>query len=170
MLLQLLAVAASVSGPSNQVAASCGVGWQMHGTHCYKGFTLRSSWQEANNTCSSEGATLVRPRTDDQQQFIVTDVGLHWGCGDPSCWYWTDLTGNYLQKNVWRFSDGSVPTDTQWRSNYPIGYDGYNCVSLLPQWVNIPCTATRPFVCERPSERRATPPVAADDSTSTSTQ
>merc|ERR1712215_641178 len=126
---------------------SCSQGWVSHGPMCYKLFKDYYPWEKANATCTSAGATQVRPRTNEDQQFIAKGLGVNWsGKG-----WWTDLTDHQDGPGYnWRFSDGSYPTDTQWHRYSPSG--DYGCVLLAPEWINTPCSDTLNFICQRPAK------------------
>merc|ERR1712168_579256 len=122
ILLVLLAAAFIQYGVSSTDATVtfCPNGWTLFRTHCYLVTKLELSWSDAKSACAKSGASLVRPRTNEEQNFIDKTLVGDWHLP----FYWTDLS-DVAHNGTWRFSDGSAPTHLQWATGSPSG--NYDC-------------------------------------------
>jgi len=61
----------------------CSPGWDVFQGACYKHFSTRSSWEEAETRCRMHGAHLASISTPEEQDFINSGLGAGLG-GTPS--------------------------------------------------------------------------------------
>jgi len=127
--------------------------WTQHYGICYLMVPIKRTWQDASIACGQmgPGISLVRPRTNDQQDFIVNHLRAELGVGWPVN-HWMDLTDR-LQEGTWLFSDNSAPVDYQWHAGQPSGgHDGtWRCGEMTGQmagWYNLWCGHQWPYICE----------------------
>jgi len=137
----------------------CSPGWDVFQGACYKHFSTRSSWEEAETRCRMHGAHLASISTPEEQDFINSRYREYqWiGLNDRT------IEGDFL------WSDGvplvhlspSTPPSTaspqlyeNWNPGQPDSYflSGENCVVMVwhdqGQWSDVPCNYHLSYTCK----------------------
>jgi cysteine-rich repeat protein len=110
--------------------------------HCYWRDKDVSSRGSADSNCKGKGGYLFRWSNAAERDAVYPKT-----LGGPGGRVWIDLT---KQGADWKWGDGSVATDLNWRSGEPSG-DGTCAEWRDGNGLNdVPCSADRDFVCERP--------------------
>uniref|UniRef100_A0A8C9J748 Brevican n=1 Tax=Panthera tigris altaica TaxID=74533 RepID=A0A8C9J748_PANTA len=105
----------------------CSPGWDAFQGACYKHFSTRRSWEEAETQCRMYGAHLASISTPEEQNFINSGLG-------------TGLEGTLLYEN--------------WNPGQPDSYflSGENCVVMVwhdqGQWSDVPCNYHLSYTCK----------------------
>ncbi|GFT84491.1 macrophage mannose receptor 1 [Nephila pilipes] len=144
--------------PTPVLPGNCEPGWYSLGNQCYKVFgkklTQRQSWQNAQNRCENESASLASIHNKEQQNFL-TDLILE--VNDDA---WIGL--KYLVRVI-HWTDETPVDYSNWDINKPSFYRN-GCVKLvygrhnLGKWNDINCNQNRPFICQKKKDPSLTNP------------
>ena len=110
----------------------------------------KQTWSNARQKCQAMAGHLVDFNTKDEIALVRSRLP-----STRTASYWTGLSKS---GGVWKWTDGSSATYTNWAKGEPSG-DG-KCVSFDHvinnngpyRWNDQPCFATHKYVCEIPSK------------------
>merc|ERR1712038_1762123 len=126
----------------------CSSGWSAFNGNCYKHFTEKKTWEDAEDECVKEKAHLVSIHSAEEHQFVA-------GQGGGLLW----LGGRRDSENRedWVWSDGAPWGYTNWAEGEPNNHLGRNedCALIYPdfgkKWNDFPCSSETTFVCKKGS-------------------
>ncbi|XP_012280254.1 sushi, von Willebrand factor type A, EGF and pentraxin domain-containing protein 1 [Orussus abietinus] len=127
----------------------CPNGWELRGTHCYKFFNIRHSWEKAAEICRRYGSELTVIETYGESNISNAITNRH------SSSYWLGLVSlDDLRTNTLESAAGMLVSQYAgfWAPKQPNPRSG-ECVSVVaqdirqPSWQLTTCESLLPFVC-----------------------
>ncbi|XP_039630077.1 deleted in malignant brain tumors 1 protein-like [Polypterus senegalus] len=127
---------------------SCENGWVTHSGRCYKFFTGKKSWIDAELHCLSLGGNLASVLNSSANKFITSLIKSR-DVTSPVTW----LGGSdAVRESTWLWTDGSRWNYSNWNSGDPNNAGGNEkCIHINFKvqggWNDKDCTELYPFVC-----------------------
>ncbi|XP_041366864.1 uncharacterized protein LOC121381594 [Gigantopelta aegis] len=132
----------------NYVCGACPTGWVAHGGHCYKYFTEKLKYSEAEIACASHGAILA-PTPDKEILDFVVSLRVYLQK------IWLAATDRETE-GQWVWPDGTNVTYTNWAANQPSNNSREDCAYINGEdndnkWSDVNCVwyHSHPFVCRK---------------------
>ncbi|XP_058016796.1 brevican core protein isoform X3 [Ahaetulla prasina] len=136
----------------------CQPGWDAFQGFCYKHFSARRSWEDAETRCREHGGHLANIMSPEEQSFINNQYKEY---------QWIGLNDRTIEGDF-QWSDGSPLLYENWHEGQPDSHFlyGENCVGLSwrkdGKWSDVPCGYHLPFTCKMGLISCSSPPKVAD--------
>eukprot|EP00071_Canis_lupus_P042921 XP_022276478.1 brevican core protein isoform X2 [Canis lupus familiaris] len=148
----------------------CSPGWDAFQGACYKHFSTRRSWEEAETQCRMYGSHLASISTPEEQDFINSGLGMGLeGTSSPALSHslinQSLITSRYREYQWIGLNDRTIEGDFLWSDGVPLLYEnwnpgqpdsyflsGENCVVMVwhdqGQWSDVPCNYHLSYTCK----------------------
>lgn len=123
----------------------CPAGWEYFEGSCYWLTSHQASWSKAMTLCRDQGADLPKVSSAQENDFLKRN-GTYW---------WLGLKRDETHGSIFKWSDGSLPTYTNWDSYEPNDHNGKeDCACYhthqTSKWNDFGCGAkSRHVACEK---------------------
>merc|ERR1719397_1513193 len=128
------------------IQAPCAEGFTRKGCLCYKRFTERKTWADAQTNCERLGATLAQPKNaaeNTEVQHMIQGMTVRYA--------W--LGGNdVIREGKWMIGDQEITGWTNWWYGQPQGGREENAMCMYQDdgtWHDCPNTWGCPYVCQQ---------------------
>jgi len=118
--------------------------------NCYKLVSSAKSWQAAENQCMSEGGHLASIHNAFENNALSTFAAA----GNANANTWIGLNNMNSSPNMFKWTDGTSATYTNWGTGQPMQPSAMHCVqqagkstSSPSMWMTADCNMAQQFIC-----------------------
>ncbi|XP_062502762.1 macrophage mannose receptor 1-like [Corticium candelabrum] len=158
----MLFLVISLTLQASSDATSCLSGWSLNENSCYRHFSTKKTWDDAEADCvTTGGGHLVSITSNIENSFVYNLSGNTGGYN-----VWIGLNDKIVENSfVW--SDGTTCLYRQWSGNQASNVSSENCTILRRangRWNDKECITKYYYVCETPTLTTHPPPLTSASS------
>ncbi|XP_073445064.1 C-type lectin lectoxin-Phi1-like isoform X2 [Dendrobates tinctorius] len=133
-----------LSDSMGKMCTMCSVGWHTIGASCYYVSEEMRSWDEAQDECNKVNSFLVKIKDRNESDSLNALI-------NRGRYYWIGLRRDAIDIHIWKWTDGTEVTFTNWGVNEPnFQLLHQHCGALTKgAWDDRICENVWRYICEK---------------------